>query len=358
MTAGLRPVVLLLSTCAVVACHREPRREEFPEFLAWQPFTGLQEADVGGVVVAGDPAPPVASDQARLFVKVAMPQGFTGALPCRDGWQWGLAPGVFIAIHRADTGHQAVTDPAQLQLIEGTADAAALGDCTAYGAGPNGPVDAWLVARSLPLPGVDTGSTLGALQFLATVDPALLGFDELAGAAKTLAKRIADPTGLVLSDTEDAGAGGGGAGPVSSSVPTRGGGIGQHGSPDDWTGWRWVGENRHHTRLRVGRVSGRFARSEGSDAPSRDDGGTLTDGIATEMVIAFAGDGIHDEDGIGVAMLCARASCPQAKSFAAMLAELRPPGHGDGAQGASDTAEGLARAAGFGWNTVADAGAR
>ena len=161
----------------------------------------------------------------------------------------------------------------------------------------------------------------------------------------------------------DGGDGGGSAGRRVLAVPTLGGGIGQRSDRSAWSGWRWVGENRHHARFRLSRVEGRFARlgvglsvalALDADSTHEETGGTLADGTATQMVLGYIGDGARDEDGVGVAMLCARASCGQARTFAAMFAEIQPPRptRSVDAAGGGERLATLARAAGFAWASV------
>jgi hypothetical protein len=224
----------------------------------------------------------------------------------------------------------------QLVVAKDARSAAGASRCALLSREGRGAVDAWLVAKPLGVGrAVDEGGTLDELRWLAEADPALAGVDVLVGAAERAVKALVDPSGFVLGTNGN---------PDDAAKWL---GVGHASRARDFSGWRWLGENRHHARLRLGRTPGRYV---GTSTTS------LALGAATELVLGFVDGGRGEGGGLGLAMLCASTgttACPAAAAFANFLAELEPPG--DAKAGGSAVADGpstpaqLARAAGFGW---------
>lgn len=250
----------------------------------------------------------------------------------------------------------------QFRTGEAAARAAA-GSCSSFARADTGTIDAWIIATALGPRGPKRNATLSQFVFLTRVEPALSDVDRLQGAALSLAKRYIDPTGSMLLSL---------AGPAAPAASAPAGaetgaglpldqpglgliGIGQRGRRDDFTGWRWVGANRHHAHLRLGSIPGTFAATRGaleaSPRPSASAPQRLTDGTPTQVVLGYLGDGATDDEGLGVAMLCPRPTCSVATSFASFLATVRPssPGPAPSTEGGGDLVKKLALAAGFVW---------
>lgn len=248
-----------------------------------------------------------------------------------------------------------------LHVGSDAASLAAQGRCSVLASDGSGPVDAWMIAQPLRSPGEASSLTLAQLRFVATVDPTLAAVTGLSRVADRFITSYLVPreshaqtTGRVVQSLVGDGA------PDEASqsarlsptlsllTPTLGGGIGHRSIPEAWTGWRWIGENRHHTRIRLSRAEGSHTPSDLSELSSRfssdmlrqfgihsagpvsggarggDAPGGLVPGTPTTLYLGYLGDGIRDENGLGVAMVCASANCEVATTFATILAEVRP----------------------------------
>ncbi len=275
---------------------------------------------------------------------------------------------------------------------------AALARCAVLRSAGTGPVDAWIVAQPL-LNGGDGLATASQLRFMATVDPTLAAVAGLTGAADLLLANVLAPHVALIRAAGNVvrqSTGATGTPPRSAEqtvtlsllTSTLGGGIGHRTSRDGWTGWRWIGENRHHTHLRFSSAIGTREPTTAADVTRRlgqdtmrslgielgafdarpipqpvdtapraapvesrpgaaDEPPAVSRGSPTLMLVGFVGDGIHDENGVGLALVCSNPECPMARTFATMLSEVRPPGRASARATTSETVEGLARAAGF-----------
>jgi hypothetical protein len=264
---------------------------------------------------------------------------------------------------------------------------ATIGACALYAAPPTGVADAWLVASSLVGALGDLGPSVAQLRFLGLVDGRLVGIEKLEGALLEAVRDNLDPMGIVLPPVDQ-------TAPAASSDPTQSAerrapseagpqatnllvGIGQQSVMGQWTGWQWIGENRHHARLRVGSVPGTFrrvalgARDASDRAADRlndsaaaalrtavdklSEPTSLENGTPTQLFVGFLGDGVSDATGLGFAMVCTRPTCPSSKAFAAFLAELKPPS-GDAKEPSTPRAgeplRKLAGLAGFRWTSL------
>jgi hypothetical protein len=126
-------------------------------------------------------------------------------------------------------------------------------------------------------------------------------------------------------------------------------GVGQDSDHGDWTGWRWMGANRHGARWRLGAMTGTYRRSLVSSAAAVV-GKTLEEGTPTRLVVGYLGDGRDDERGLGVVMVCTRPECPAARAFAELVSQARPPDRGRAElESGGESIQELAFQAGFLW---------
>jgi hypothetical protein len=317
--------------------------------------------------------------------------------------------------------------------------------CLDGSASASGPVDAWIVVERLTTTPYAT-RTVAQARFLADVDPELARVNSLSRAAGRTMAQMAGPE-LVLAGGAAAllgvkppgspsapgtstpvGTGGenapagveGAVAEVSSAAVlaaltrTGGRGIGLKSRFDTWTGWRWIGANRHHVHLRMSRViatrqptdvatlvaiigpsvarqvgldSGPLAgalgavRRGGVEGAARDVAtGALREGAAAAglptpasqgvatgaerptpggamtLHVGYATIGQEDDAGLGIALVCTSPTCSAARTFATFLAELRlPGGSARVAQSAEQPGE-LASQAGFVWLPAAVSG--
>jgi hypothetical protein len=276
-----------------------------------------------------------------------------------------------------------------LHVGHDAATLAAQGQCSVLASDGSGAVDAWLIAQPIRSPIDASSRTLAQLHFLATVDPTLASITSLSRVADRLLTRYVVPhwasahlagravQSPVGDGTPDGGSQGARLSPTLSLLtPTLGGGIAHRSVPETWTGWRWIGENRHHTRIRLSRAEGSHAPSDMRELSSRfssdmlrrfgihlpapvaavtqvagmrvgDVSSGLAPGTPTTLFLGYLGDGIRDETGLGVAMVCVSANCEVASTFATILAEVRPHDGHPRPDSAVARVVSLARAAGF-----------
>jgi Mg-chelatase subunit ChlD len=241
-----------------------------------------------------------------------------------------------------------------------------------------GPVDAWIYAEPLSLrddDGEQRSSSDASLDFLLAAQPELTGSagllrledafwagvlpnrstapgvdEQPSGGASSgrsgpdTSESARDSAGSGAPGSSQAGAGAeaptGSSGEQAStarwgaSTRTFGFGIGTRPTLETWTGWRWIGDNRHGVEVRVGRVqgvrdpvvSGQLHGLVDGMLGAEDTGGRnqVQPGAPVTVLVGFASRAAQPS--MGIAMACQGQPCPVAAALGTFFAELRDGG--------------------------------